>query len=301
MDDTDRTALSLARIQGGVITTRQTSHLGFTRGQIGHRLATGAWTPVYRLGYRIFDASDELDVLAAATTLLPKAVVSFASAAALHGIDGVESNGLHVSTHSRTTHSFDGVVIHRCHDLEGSHIDFVGRLPTTSVERTIVDLAMDIRPRRLAMITGKLLDEGRVDTETLVEIASRVGRRGKPGTVAIREVIEWLELGDASPLEARGRALLASSGALPPSSSEYPLPWAPHRRFDDAFPDRRLAIEWDSFRFHGRRDSFERDRARDREALAHGWRVMRFTWRNVVDQPDETLAAVEAAYRELVS
>jgi very-short-patch-repair endonuclease len=60
------------------------------------------------------------------------------------------------------------------------------------------------------------------------------------------------------------------------------------RRFDDAYPDHRLAIEWDGRRkYHGQFAAFEADRLRDREALLNGWRVVRFTWNDVNNRPQD--------------
>jgi hypothetical protein len=87
-----------------------------------------------------------------------------------------------------------------------------------------------------------------------------------------------------SELERRARDLIASAG-LPMPIHEYPIPWAPGRRFDDAYPDQRLAIEWDSRRYHGQLEAFEADRLRDRTAALHGWRVIRFTWQDVEQRP----------------
>jgi very-short-patch-repair endonuclease len=47
---------------------------------------------------------------------------------------------------------------------------------------------------------------------------------------------------------------------------------------DFAYPERRLAIECDSYAFHMDRESFERDRRRDAELQALGWTVLRITW-----------------------
>jgi very-short-patch-repair endonuclease len=48
------------------------------------------------------------------------------------------------------------------------------------------------------------------------------------------------------------------------------------------------------YRHHGDRSAFERDRARDAHLQRLGFRVMRFTYRQVKDDPDSVLAAVRA-------
>ena len=295
MRDVDRRVAEIANRQGGAVTRAQVTELGMTRGQIQHRVQRGRWDPIRHLGYRVVPAESNGDHLLSAVALLPNAVVSHHSAAALHGFPALRETEPHVSVHSRTTHHFPGVKVHRCHDLADPHVTAVAGMPVTSVERTIVDLAATLSIKHLTYVVTRLLDQDAVVAERLAVVAGSVARKGKPGTRNMRTVLETIEVtGPVSPLEKRGRALLSSHG-LAPERSEFPLPWAPHRRFDDAYPMHRLAIEWDSFRYHGERDAFESDRRRDREAVEHGWRVLRFTWRDVNEHPDGVVSSVRAA------
>jgi very-short-patch-repair endonuclease len=52
---------------------------------------------------------------------------------------------------------------------------------------------------------------------------------------------------------------------------------------DFHWPGHRVVVETDGWGTHGRRRAFERDRARDAELHAHGWIVLRFTRRQVVE------------------
>jgi very-short-patch-repair endonuclease len=54
---------------------------------------------------------------------------------------------------------------------------------------------------------------------------------------------------------------------------------------DFRWPDRRLVVETDGFAFHGDPRSHERDRQRDQDLQLRGWRVYRFTWRQVTREP----------------
>jgi very-short-patch-repair endonuclease len=51
----------------------------------------------------------------------------------------------------------------------------------------------------------------------------------------------------------------------------------------------RTVVEVDGFRFHSTREAFERDRRRDAELQSAGLRVLRVTWRHVVEAPYATL------------
>jgi hypothetical protein len=54
---------------------------------------------------------------------------------------------------------------------------------------------------------------------------------------------------------------------------------------DFHWPDTRLVIETDGREHHGTRAAFERDRARDQALAAAGWTVLRFTYRQVLEEP----------------
>jgi very-short-patch-repair endonuclease len=55
------------------------------------------------------------------------------------------------------------------------------------------------------------------------------------------------------------------------------------RESDFRWPSHHLVVEVDSWTFHGRtRRAFDGDRARDRELLLDGWRVARFTDRQIL-------------------
>ena len=72
------------------------------------------------------------------------------------------------------------------------------------------------------------------------------------------------------------------------------------RRVDCRWPDLRLTIELDSYRFHNTRHAWENDRRREREARARGDDFRRYTWADVVEAPGPIvteLRAVLAAHR----
>jgi len=56
----------------------------------------------------------------------------------------------------------------------------------------------------------------------------------------------------------------------------------------------RVVVEMDSWRHHGHRSAFESDRAKDARLQALGYRVLRFTWRQIRETPDEVASALRA-------
>ncbi len=56
-------------------------------------------------------------------------------------------------------------------------------------------------------------------------------------------------------------------------------------RVDCRWPEHRLTVELDSYRFHNSRYSWEQDRRREREARMRADEFRRYTWADVSDDP----------------
>ena len=54
-------------------------------------------------------------------------------------------------------------------------------------------------------------------------------------------------------------------------------------------------VETDGFAFHSDRTSYRNDRRRTNQLVLAGWRILRFSWEDVVHHPEEVVAAVRAA------
>lgn len=68
-------------------------------------------------------------------------------------------------------------------------------------------------------------------------------------------------------------------------------------RVDFAYPSSRLAIEVDGAQFHTLSEAQERDRRRQDEIEALGWRVLRFTARDLRHRREWVLRVLGAALR----
>ena len=289
----DRLIAEIAASQGGAIRSDQAKACGFSQGQIDQRVRDGRWRPLGRFGDQVIERPGAMNLVRAAVAALPNAVVSHDAAAELHDLPKLRRGKATVLVHSRTTHVFPGVTVRRCHDLIDEHIDQISDLPVTTISRTIVDLSPLLTRRHLAAVLESVVADQRIAVDEVARVVDQVGRRGKPGIRKIRSILEdrGPVLRNGSPLERRGADLLCL-GDLPEPRFEFPIPWDPSRRFDVAFPREGLAIEWDSRRWHELAGAFTRDRERDRQALLHGWRVVRFTWSDVTEHQGEVIDTV---------
>ena len=88
-----------------------------------------------------------------------------------------------------------------------------------------------------------------------------------------------------SEAEERFLALVRAAGLPAPEVNARIL----GHEVDFLWRDEGLVVEVDGFQFHSTRAAFERDRQRDAELQGAGLRVLRVTWRQVVDAPYATL------------
>lgn len=69
---------------------------------------------------------------------------------------------------------------------------------------------------------------------------------------------------------------------------------------DVAFLEIRLAVEVDGVARHSDVRRFQADRTKQNKLASAGWTVLRFTWRDLVDRPDDVVATIRTTNRRLV-
>jgi very-short-patch-repair endonuclease len=164
-------------------------------------------------------------------------------------------------------------------------------IPTTTVARTLLDLA-DVVPRpRLERALEQAEILGLFDKRALDEILTRAtGRRGAP-VLRVLVAPHDFEAGiTRSELEERFLNLCRQADLpVPQTNQAIALPDG-HITADFVWREPRLIVETDGHRFHGNRHAFERDRRRDQRLLAASWRVVRFHVAAGHRSPEEVVA-----------
>src|SRR3954452_6174877 len=150
-------------------------------------------------------------------------------------------------------------------------------IPVTSIARTLVDLAAQSTINELARACH---EAGVIHRTTPSQVEAVLARRPSTrGAAKIRAVL----LGDVnvalSRLESEFLKVLRNAG-LPRPTTNQP---AGGYRVDCRWPDHRLTVELDSYRFHNSRHAWEQDRHRERQARARGDEFRRYTWYDVVE------------------
>lgn len=70
----------------------------------------------------------------------------------------------------------------------------------------------------------------------------------------------------------------------------------PKRRFqiDIAFNEHKLAVEVDGWQYHGKfKSGFQRDRVKQNLLVVEGWRLLRFTYKQIMNDPDGCISMIE--------
>lgn len=161
----------------------------------------------------------------------------------------------------------------------------------TSERRTLLDCARRLPFAQALAVADSALRHGR-DLEEFAADATAV--RGK-GAAAAREVALHASPLAANPFESVLRALAIRAGLDVRPQVELEVGDGERRvRPDLVDVGRRLVLEADSWEFHGSKQMFQQDCWRYTALVVDGWTVLRFTWWQVMFEPDWVLACLES-------
>lgn len=239
---------------------------------------------VYRVGHRA--PSLEASYLAAVRACGERAVLSGLPAAHLLGL--VKGQAPPPEVTAATSKRVSGLRTRRCRSLDRRDVMVYRGIPVTTVPRTLVDLAARLSPQALARACH---EAGIIHRTTPGEVKATLTRRpSSPGASKLRAILEGDTRVTLSKLEAGFLSLLRNRGLPLPVTNKL----AGGRRVDCRWPEHRLTVELDSYRYHGSRHAWERDRRREREAYARGDQFRRYTYGDVCERPRQMLAELRA-------
>ena len=283
----------VAQQQLGLITTSQLEAAGLGRGAIAARRARQLLHPVHRGVYLVGHATPVPGALALAAVLAcrARACVSHSSAARLWGLVEAEPPVVELTIPARNCRSRAGIVVHKTRELH--HRDRTTRngIPVTAPARTLIDFAAtagnDETERAIAEAFAlKLLTEPK-----LTAAMNRAPYRA--GVARVRAILG--RPGGASRTRSGGeRAMLrlVRAARLPAPRTNYPVAGY---TADFCWPDERLIVEVDGYDFHSNRAAIERDHRRDLVHREAGYEVLRFTARQLKDDPVYVAAVIARA------
>ena len=288
----DAVIAALATRQYGVVSRAQLLAAGIGPGAIATRMKRHGLIPLHRGVYAVGHTALVPLAREAAALLAggPAALLSHRSAAWLWRLveRRVEPVEITVPASSRRR---PGLIIHRSRGLGPDDVSVRRGLPATTPARTLLDLATVSTARELE----RALDEAftqRVTSRAALRAAVQRAQ-GHHGAGRVRALLAGNQEPALTRSEAEERFLgLLRDAALPPPAVNAKM--AGHV-VDFLWRERGLIVEIDGFRFHSTRSAFERDRRRDAELTAAGFRVLRVTWRQLCDEPFVVIARLAAA------
>lgn len=277
----------MAEGQFGVVGGRQLAAVGVTRAMVRARLERGSLVRLHRGVYAVGHSRLRREGTAFAAVLAagPGAVLSHRDAAGLHCIRPANHRLTDVTVDGQRR-PLRGVRLHRA-ALPAEEVATVDGLPVTTLARTLVDLAAIVPQDHLTKALGEAERVHRVDVRAIERVLERT--RGRPGRghAAMRAALADVRAHGVqltrSDLELLFASLVARHGLPRPRTNAH----VHGVEVDAWWPAARLAVEIDSWAWHGSRHAFQRDRTKSNGLAVHGIRVLRFTDRDVADRPAE--------------
>jgi predicted transcriptional regulator of viral defense system len=292
----------LAEAQHAVVALSQLVSLGLGARAVSHRVQRGMLHRVHRGVYAVGHPllTREGRWMAAILACGPHAVLSHRSAASLWGLRPNARTAIDVTVPSRAGRTRDGIDVHRGSGIDANDVAGVEGIPTTSVARTLLDLAEVVNARTLERAIDQAEVRRLLDMRAIDDVLAR-GGGGRRGAAALRGVLAELRLGTTltrSELEERLLAICREAALPRPDVNAWiPYPGGGGAEADFLWREQQLVVEVDGRDVHTTRRAFEHDRRRDQRLMLAGWRVVRFTWRQVLFEP----AYVAATLRSLLA
>ena len=167
----------------------------------------------------------------------------------------------------------------------------------TSPVRTVLDLrlTLPLAEAEAVATADAALRAGLVRLAALRRACAGLAADQERSRVA--RVLRLVDPSSGSVLESVCRVLFAEAG-LPAPLTQFVVRRLDGRllgRVDFAWPAQRLVVETDGFAFHADRERYRSDRRRTNGLVLEGWRVLRFSWEDVVHHPDAVVEAVRRA------
>ncbi len=305
----ERIDAQLGRIASGqnrIVTTDQLHDRGLTDAQVAWLRASKRLTKLYRGVHLIGAGPLAWEEQAAAVCFAhPSGVLSHSSAGRVHGIRKSAQDRLEITIPTGTSCSLPRVKVHRSNRLDPEDIfHLLDGIRVTSPERLLFDQAGVLDAFELRSALDHALEKKLTNVDALQELALRMVTRGRRGSADFSRAVARLD-SNYKPVESDGELVIANgleyaTVPTPERQNWVRLPTGAHVRIDLAFPEVRLAIEYDHSFWHAIPSRVQADKARDVWLKRVHWTVLRFTELELLDL-GAVIRSIEAVYRDLVA
>ncbi len=218
------------------------------------------------------------------------AVVRRRSAAALFGLTEPWEGEVEILVPGRNCRRA-GIDVARIAALAEIDRGFQHGIPIAAPPLALLDFAAIATADELERAIAEAYALKLVTEEQLRDVIERHRRR--PGAAALRAELDRVggPMWTASMAERVMKELMRQAD-LPRPRTRVKVAGS---TADFLWPEYRLIVEVDGYRYHGHRYSFERDRRRDQKHKTAGYEVFRFTWRQLENEPLRVIAVIAQA------
>ncbi len=281
---TDPRALvhAVARSRHGVVGTVEAMQLGMSRSQLRTDIDKGIWRRAAPGTLVATAAPNTWRQQIAVATVSTGGVASHRAAARLHRLDGHSAEVVELTLPRAARLDRPGWFLHRSSTLDACDVTEVDGIPITNLARTLVDLGAVVGDD----LVEQALDDGArrgASSRWISATLDRVHRPGPSGSMALRRVLARPDRAGPLPDSTFERLIerAAVDAGLPPPLRQFRVTRTDGRLIavlDAAWPDRRIASEAQSERWHGGPRGAQRDLDRHNRLTAMGWKLLYATW-----------------------
>lgn len=274
--------------QDGVVSRAQARRLGVPARTISDRVASGRWRSLYPGVYLVegHRRTDAGRVIAAWLWAGPRSTIAGPTAAYWHGMLDRRLPRADLTVPSTTKRKRPPGITVRRRDLDPADRVLVRGVATVSRGLAVLETAPVIH--RGAQFLDRALQR-HIGFDELYDAYTRsMGARGMRAAGAL--LVACADRADSAAERLQMR-LLREAG-LTGYARQHPFGAF---LIDVAFPAARLAIEVDGWAWHKDAESFLNDRRKGNAVVGAGWTLLRFTWTDLTETPDDVVRQVRAA------
>ncbi len=300
-DPLDRRIAELASRQHGAIAVRQIVALGLSASAVRNRVAKGRLHGLHRGVVTVVPPAlltPRGEIMAATLACEPGTAASHRAGGALFELRLAIRRPIDVTTPGSKARRRPGIRIHSGATLTAADLTVVDNIPCTTLARTLLDICEDATRREVERALDVAEQQRILDMRALDDVLARAN--GRRGAKLLRAVLTEHRVGSTLTRNKLEEAFLAICRAaeLPPDAVNVWIayPDGGGAEADFLWRRQRLVVEVDGRDVHTTRRAFHSDRRRDQQLMLLGWRVVRFTWRQVMFEP----AYVAATLRGLL-
>ena len=279
----------LAETNRGLITTDQVHGAHVSMDSVWRRVRAGTLKQVQPGVFGLVGAplSWTTEVRAAVLSTAPDGLASFRTATGLWDLKSARRSIIELSLPRTRRANVRAVRLHRPASLPVYDRSSIDGIAVTNVRRTLIDVAGVVPFSRLAEMADDAVRRQLTSYEALHHRFVITARRGRPGTVAMRALLEQrigCEL-DSTDFEGMVRKIVVGA-ALASPTSQLRIDVGDRVIYADfGWPQSHLIVECDGWKTHASPAELQYDLERQNLLVLDGWTILRFAWGTVVNSP----------------